>query len=78
MNATIVTAGVLVAIFYPNIGSIIRYFGAFSGMMYTYALPCVIFMRKRYLANQLTIPVAVVHTIIAIFGVVNLIAQFLI
>lgn len=25
MNATIVSAGVLVAIFYPNIGSIIRY-----------------------------------------------------
>ncbi|EYC01927.1 hypothetical protein Y032_0103g3544 [Ancylostoma ceylanicum] len=78
LNATIVTTGVLVAIFYPNIGSIIRYFGAFSGMMYTYALPCVIHMRKRHLAGQLTIPVAVMHSIIAIFGVVNLIAQFLI
>ncbi|VDM80719.1 unnamed protein product, partial [Strongylus vulgaris] len=40
LNATLVCAGVLIAIFYPNIGSITRYFGSFSGMMYIYALPC--------------------------------------
>ncbi|KAK6746159.1 hypothetical protein RB195_012337 [Necator americanus] len=76
LNGTIVCAGVLTAIFFPNIGSIIRYFGAFSGLMYVYALPCLIYMRKRYLEGQLTIPSAIVHTIISIFGVVNLIAQF--
>ncbi|VDL75871.1 unnamed protein product [Nippostrongylus brasiliensis] len=78
LNLIIVVAGVLTAVFFPDIGSIIRYFGAFSGMMYTYALPCLVYMRSSYLANELTMPKIIVHSLIIVFGVANLIAQFFI
>lgn len=78
LNGIIVCAGVLTAIFFPEIGSIIRYFGAFSGMMYTYALPCLVYMRQEYLAGQLTSFKIAAHSVIIAFGVVNLVAQFLI
>ncbi|KAK6030043.1 transmembrane amino acid transporter protein, partial [Ostertagia ostertagi] len=76
LNITVVCIGVLVAIYFPKVGNIIRYFGAFSGLMYTYALPCMVHMRIAKLAGKLTVFKIVVHVVIIIFGIANLVAQF--
>ncbi|KAK6042937.1 hypothetical protein COOONC_05330 [Cooperia oncophora] len=78
LNAVIVCIGVLTAIFIPSVSSIIRYFGAFSGLMYAYALPCLVHMRIAKLEGKLSALKIVIHVSIIVFGVADLIAQFLI
>uniref|UniRef100_A0A7I4YDI7 Aa_trans domain-containing protein n=1 Tax=Haemonchus contortus TaxID=6289 RepID=A0A7I4YDI7_HAECO len=78
LNSTIVCAGVLTAIFFPNIGSIIRYFGALSGLMYAYALPCMVDMRIAHRAGKLTPVKIIICVTIMVFGAANLVAQFFI
>ncbi|CAJ0959259.1 unnamed protein product, partial [Mesorhabditis belari] len=41
LNACVVGIAVLVAIFYPHVGSILRYVGSLSGLVYVFALPCM-------------------------------------
>ncbi|KAK6746169.1 hypothetical protein RB195_012341 [Necator americanus] len=77
LSVTVVVCGALIAIFFPNIGSIIRYVGAVSGMMYSYALPCLVYMQEERAAGTLTPLKIIIHSVIIIFGVANLIAQFL-
>ncbi|RCN46494.1 transmembrane amino acid transporter protein [Ancylostoma caninum] len=76
LSVVVVTCGALIAILYPNIGSIIRYVGAISGMMYSYALPCLVYMREARIQGTLTPLKIVIHTFIIAFGVANLISQF--
>ncbi|EYC19852.1 hypothetical protein Y032_0023g751 [Ancylostoma ceylanicum] len=76
LSVVVVTCGASIAIFYPNIGSIIRYVGAISGMMYSYALPCLVYMREARIKGTLTPVKIVIHSLIIVFGVTNLISQF--
>ncbi|WKY02422.1 hypothetical protein Q1695_016017 [Nippostrongylus brasiliensis] len=78
LNSVVLGAGVLAAIFYPNVGGIIRFFGSFSGMMYMFTLPNLVQMRNLYLKNRLSPCKFVLHTLIIVFGVVNLISQFIV
>ncbi|KJH42252.1 transmembrane amino acid transporter protein [Dictyocaulus viviparus] len=78
LNAVLVISGVCVAIFYPNVGAIVRYFGAAAGVIIVYTLPCLIYMKLSHTANSLTIPKIVFHSCIIIFGIANVIGQLLV
>lgn len=77
VNAVVVAMCVLFAIFLPQIGTILRYCGALSGLVYIFSLPCIIYMvalRRRY---KLTTGTVLVHSFIVVLGVTNFISQFL-
>ncbi|CAJ0596768.1 unnamed protein product [Cylicocyclus nassatus] len=76
LNIIVATCGALVAIFYPNVGTIVRYVGAVTGVVYTYALPCLVYMKEQHLQNKLTPLKLIAHSSIIVFGVANFLAQF--
>ncbi|XP_065262485.1 neutral amino acid transporter 9 isoform X3 [Emys orbicularis] len=77
LNVAIVGLGVTMAIFYPNIGGIIRYSGATCGLAFVFVYPSLIYMISLRQSGQLTWSVLIVHIFIIILGLANLIAQFL-
>uniref|UniRef100_UPI00398EEF00 neutral amino acid transporter 9 isoform X2 n=1 Tax=Pristiophorus japonicus TaxID=55135 RepID=UPI00398EEF00 len=78
LNIVVVSTGVLVARFYPNIGSIIRYSGATCSLAFVFVYPSLIHMISLHRRGQLSWPSAVFHSSLLVLGVANLIAQFLI
>uniref|UniRef100_A0A0N4ZHU8 NAD(+) diphosphatase n=1 Tax=Parastrongyloides trichosuri TaxID=131310 RepID=A0A0N4ZHU8_PARTI len=68
-------SAVLTAIFYPHVGSILRYIGAMSGLVYIFALPCAIHLKRLQLRGELKTWHLVVHGTIVILGFFNLVAQ---
>ncbi|XP_019373400.1 PREDICTED: sodium-coupled neutral amino acid transporter 9 isoform X3 [Gavialis gangeticus] len=77
LNIAIVGAGVAMAIFYPNIGGIIRYSGATCGLAFVFVYPSLIYMISLRVVGKLTWPILITHIFIIILGLANLIAQFL-
>nr|CAB3266260.1 putative sodium-coupled neutral amino acid transporter 9 [Phallusia mammillata] len=76
LSIVLVTSCVLCAIFFPNIGDIIRYAGAFCGMLIMFFLPCllhVLLQMREGLSSKLS---TTFHVIIALVGVVNFAGQF--
>ncbi|VDP26878.1 unnamed protein product [Heligmosomoides polygyrus] len=54
------------------------YVGSLSGLIYVFALPCVVYMRRLHLEGRLTSTKRFVHTTIIVLGLLNFFAQFLI
>lgn len=78
LNCFLVTMCVLIAVFYPHIGDIIRYSGSLCGLVYIFVLPVCVYMMAMYRRGSLT-PVSIVgHSLIICIGVANFISQFLI
>ncbi|MBN3310858.1 S38A9 protein, partial [Amia calva] len=77
LNLFIVAAGVVMAKFFPNIGSIIRYSGATCGLAYVFVFPSVIHMISLRRAGELRWPSALFHSLLIVLGIANLVAQFL-
>ncbi|XP_053722976.1 sodium-coupled neutral amino acid transporter 9 [Synchiropus splendidus] len=75
-NALIVGAGVLMAKFYPNIGSIIRYSGAICGLALVFIFPSLIHMISLKRQGSLRWPSTVFHSFLMVLGLANLIGQF--
>lgn len=78
LNVLLVLMGVLVARFYPNIGSIIRYSGSLCGLVFVFVLPCLIHLISRRRLGSLSVPSAIFHLVVMAMGVANLVAQFLV
>ncbi|VDK70845.1 unnamed protein product [Cylicostephanus goldi] len=78
LNFAIMCMAVSVAIFYPKVGSLLRYVGAMSGLVYVFALPCIVYMKKLHSEGKLTRSKRIIHTTIIVLGVLNFIAQFVI
>ncbi|KAK5967203.1 hypothetical protein GCK32_000216 [Trichostrongylus colubriformis] len=78
LNCGIITIAVAVAVLYPRVGSILRYVGSLSGLIYVFALPCLVYMRKLHMEGGLTPTKRFIHTTIIAIGVLNFIAQFVI
>uniref|UniRef100_A0A8C1T0W0 Neutral amino acid transporter 9 n=1 Tax=Cyprinus carpio TaxID=7962 RepID=A0A8C1T0W0_CYPCA len=76
LNIFVVGAGVLMARFYPNIGSIIRYSGAICGLALVFVLPSLIHMISLQRRGELRWPSAVFHGFLVVLGVANLFGQF--
>ncbi|XP_060890608.1 neutral amino acid transporter 9 [Labrus mixtus] len=76
LNILIVGSGVLVARFYPNIGSIIRFSGATCGLALVFVFPALVHMISLRRQGLLRWPSAVFHSLLIVLGVANLLAQF--
>ncbi|XP_071546894.1 neutral amino acid transporter 9-like isoform X2 [Panulirus ornatus] len=68
LNICLITFSVLVAILYPNIGFIIRWIGAITGLAYIFVLPCVTYMLALHRQSQLSWYHIVIHLGIIMMG----------
>ncbi|KAG0436402.1 hypothetical protein HPB47_017963 [Ixodes persulcatus] len=75
LNAVVVVMCVLFAIFLPQIGTILRFCGALSGLVYIFTLPCIIYMVA--MRGKLTACSMVFHSFIILLGLANFASQFL-
>uniref|UniRef100_A0A8D3CSY2 Neutral amino acid transporter 9 n=1 Tax=Scophthalmus maximus TaxID=52904 RepID=A0A8D3CSY2_SCOMX len=76
LNILIVASGVLMAKFYPNIGSIIRFSGATCGLALVFVFPALIHMISLKRQGALRWPSALFHSFLILLGLANLVAQF--
>ncbi|KAJ8401897.1 hypothetical protein AAFF_G00374780 [Aldrovandia affinis] len=76
LNIFIVGSGVLMAKFYPNIGSIIRFSGALCGLALVFVFPSLIHMISQRRRKELRWPSALFHSFLILLGVANLVGQF--
>ncbi|XP_078127500.1 neutral amino acid transporter 9 isoform X2 [Sander vitreus] len=76
LNIGIVGAGVLMAKFYPNIGSIIRFSGATCGLALVFVFPALVHMISLRRQGLLRWPSAIFHSFLILLGMANLLAQF--
>nr|XP_057920581.1 neutral amino acid transporter 9 isoform X2 [Doryrhamphus excisus] len=76
LNSMIVGAGVLMAKFYPNIGSIIRFSGATCGLALVFVFPSLVHMISLRRQGTLRWPSALFHSFLILLGLANMVAQF--
>uniref|UniRef100_T1J6R2 Amino acid transporter transmembrane domain-containing protein n=1 Tax=Strigamia maritima TaxID=126957 RepID=T1J6R2_STRMM len=76
INVILIGIGVLFAIYYPHISFLIRYTGALCGLVYTFALPCLTYMKVMHDQRKLTKSNIFIHSFLIALGVINLISQF--
>ncbi|XP_066996721.1 neutral amino acid transporter 9 [Anabrus simplex] len=76
LNFAIIVICVLFAVFLPRIGTIIRFTGALSGLVYIFTLPCLLHLASLRKRNEMTCWSVIIHLAIPIIGGGNLIAQF--
>uniref|UniRef100_H3CCG7 Neutral amino acid transporter 9 n=1 Tax=Tetraodon nigroviridis TaxID=99883 RepID=H3CCG7_TETNG len=72
----VVGAGVLMAMFYPNVGSIIRFSGATCGLALVFVFPSLVHMISLRRRGLLRWPSVLLHGLLILLGVANLAAQF--
>ncbi|XP_037548373.1 sodium-coupled neutral amino acid transporter 9 [Nematolebias whitei] len=76
LNIIIVGAGVVMAKFYPNIGSIIRYSGAICGLALVFLFPALVHMISLKQQGKLSWPSAFFDSFLILLGMANVVAQF--
>ncbi|CAD5227086.1 unnamed protein product [Bursaphelenchus xylophilus] len=78
INVLVILVAIFFCIAYPHVGGILRYVGSLSGLVYIFALPSLVHLKRLQTAGRLTKTQIVLHGIIIILGVANLISQFLV
>lgn len=78
INGAIVIICIMVSCFMPNIGTLIRYTGALSGLVFIFVIPSLLDMESLRREGSRTKTTVFIHTVIIIFGIINLISQFLV
>ncbi|XP_011497645.1 PREDICTED: putative sodium-coupled neutral amino acid transporter 9 [Ceratosolen solmsi marchali] len=76
INFIIVAICILFAVFLPHIGTIIRYTGAISGLVYVFTLPPLLHLMISYRQGTITMLKVLCYICIPIIGLLNLISQF--
>ncbi|KAK7488484.1 hypothetical protein BaRGS_00020269 [Batillaria attramentaria] len=76
LNIILVGVCLVFAVFLPHIGKIIGFVGAFCGLTYAIALPCIVYILACRQSGTLTWPKLVFHCVLIAIGVANFIAQF--
>ncbi|XP_062530993.1 neutral amino acid transporter 9 isoform X2 [Bombyx mori] len=78
VNVCIVVMCILFACFCPNIGTIIRYTGALSGLVHVFALPAALHVRSLHLRGELAHWMTLLYCLLVLAGAANLLMQFFI
>ena len=76
LNIVVLTTCILVASFYPFIGTILRFSGSISGFVILFLLPCLAHLQFQRKDKKLTKMSIVGHGVIMLCGFANLAAQF--
>jgi sodium-coupled neutral amino acid transporter 9 len=78
LSAFIIAICVVFAIWLPKIGTIIRFTGAFCGLVYLFLLPISLYLKWQKNIGQLTPLSAFIHVSLLSLGLVNFVAQFVV
>lgn len=78
INVLVILVAVLFCVLYPHVGGILRYVGSLSGLVYIFALPSLVHLKRLQLRGALTKAQVGVHGAIILLGICNLISQFLV
>lgn len=78
VNVIMVAICVIFAVFMPFIGTIVRFTGAISGLVYIFTLPSLFHLVISYRQGTNTILSMFLHACITVIGVLNLGSQFFI
>ncbi|EFA05454.2 Putative amino acid permease F13H10.3-like Protein [Tribolium castaneum] len=78
LNLAILAICILFACFLPRIGTLIRYTGALSGLVYIFMLPSLLKIASLKKEGRLTTPKLIFHAAVMILGSFNLLLQFFI
>ncbi|CAH1992873.1 unnamed protein product [Acanthoscelides obtectus] len=78
INFVVVLTCIMFACFLPRIGTLIRYTGALSGLVYIFLLPSLLQMASLKKDDRLTAPKAIFYCCIIVIGSLNLFSQFFI
>nr|CAD7576014.1 unnamed protein product [Timema californicum] len=76
LNTAIIIVCVMFAIFLPHIGTIIRFTGALSGLVYVFTLPSLLHLASQRKFGKQSWLSILLHIAIIIIGGGNLLAQF--
>ncbi|XP_078033513.1 neutral amino acid transporter 9 [Augochlora pura] len=76
VNIILVCICILFAVFVPYIGTIIRFTGALSGLVYVFTLPSLLYLAILKKQKRLSLFVTILHISIPLIGFLNLLAQF--
>ncbi|KAL6262623.1 hypothetical protein P5V15_005416 [Pogonomyrmex californicus] len=78
INLILVSICICFATFVPYIGTIVRYTGAFSGLVYVFTFPNLLHLAILKKEGKSSMCSTLVHLSIPVIGLLNLIAQFFI
>eukprot|EP00918_Siedleckia_nematoides_P045971 GHVU01100803.1.p1 GENE.GHVU01100803.1~~GHVU01100803.1.p1 ORF type:complete len:581 (+),score=22.61 GHVU01100803.1:81-1823(+) len=78
LNTVLVSICIVFAIFLPKIGTILRFSGAFCGLAYIFALPCLVYMLIWHEKKELTWTKCAFHSTLIVIGAANFVGQFLV
>ncbi|XP_014488663.1 PREDICTED: sodium-coupled neutral amino acid transporter 9-like isoform X2 [Dinoponera quadriceps] len=78
INLLLVSICILFATFVPYVGTITRYNGALSGLIYVFTLPSLLHLSILKRQGKLTVCTLLIHLSIPVIGIFNLVAQFFI
>lgn len=76
LTLVVITTTTLFAIFYPNVGTILRFAGAFAGLVYLYLLPIGIHVVRTRRKGGLSVPSTVFHGLLMLVGISGIVLQF--
>ncbi|XP_054167300.1 sodium-coupled neutral amino acid transporter 9 homolog [Oppia nitens] len=79
LNVVLISVCVSFALFYPHIGTIIRYCGSFSALVYIFSLPPLAYIKAKRMRGE---PIPLIQSLclylIIIIGFLNFFAQFIV
>jgi len=78
INFILVFICIIFAMFVPHIGTIVRYTGALSGLIYVFTFPSLLHLSILKKEGNLGMCSILFHLAIPVIGLLNLIAQFFI
>ena len=76
LNAFLVAVCIAFAIFFPSVGTILRFVGSLSSLVYMFTLPSLVHMKRLKLQGRLTKVQIALHTVIIFLGFANFFGQF--
>ncbi|XP_043289379.1 sodium-coupled neutral amino acid transporter 9-like [Venturia canescens] len=75
VNLFVVTICIVFARYMPHIGTVIRYTGAISGMIYIFTLPSILHLAILCKKGEATIQSVILHLCIPVIGAANFVGQ---
>ncbi|XP_028048077.1 sodium-coupled neutral amino acid transporter 9 isoform X2 [Monomorium pharaonis] len=78
INFVLISICIIFATFVPYIGTVVRYTGALSGLIYVFTFPNLLHLSILKKEGKLSVCTILFHLSIPIIGILNLIAQFFI
>jgi sodium-coupled neutral amino acid transporter 9 len=78
LNFVLVATSTLFAMFYPNIGTVLRFVGSAAGLWFVFVLPIYIHLKTQYKKQRGTLGLfsLIVHAFLICFGTAVLVSQF--